>query len=220
MPASQDMPRPTESAATESRAGALFRLRRPAARLSLLLVTAALLAWLGGLQWFAMGLEEAPPLNLKPADAVVVLTGGSNRLESGFDLLKKGLGRRLFISGVYRGVDVKVLLERLEKADRSGFDCCVDLGFEADDTIGNARETTQWLKKNEFKSFYLVTANYHMARALLVFRTFAPQLEARPYPVDSEALHGKTWWAESRTRNLILREYMKYLVTLAWSVLP
>ena len=43
-------------------------------------------------------------------EAIVVLTGGSERLEEGLNLLSERKAKKLFISGVYRGVEVSRLL--------------------------------------------------------------------------------------------------------------
>jgi uncharacterized SAM-binding protein YcdF (DUF218 family) len=193
-----------------------FRLSKPA-KLGLVAFLAVFALWLGGLEWFTRGIVLNAPPDARPVDAVVVLTGGSNRLETGFDLLKKGMGKKLFISGVYHGVDVKQLLDKWKKEDHSGLDCCVVLGFEADDTIGNARETLHWMREEKFNSAYLVTANYHMERALLVFKTVAPGVQVTAWPVNPEGLDMANWWRDANYRTLILHEYMKYIATLAWS---
>lgn len=205
-----------EYAIKDNKSFSLRHLGRPA-RLTLMgaLLLAAL--WLAGLEWFTRDIVMSPPAGATPADAVVALTGGSNRLETGFDLLKRGMGKKLFISGVYRGVEVKQLLDKWKKADHGGLDCCVVLGFEADDTIGNARETLKWMEEEKFSSAYLVTANYHMERALLVFHTIAPGINFIPWPVNPEGLNIADWWRNPTYRTVILHEYSKYLVTLAWS---
>ncbi|HYD19092.1 MAG TPA: YdcF family protein [Patescibacteria group bacterium] len=172
-------------------------------------------AWLGGLYAFTRDLAEGPPAEMPKVDAIVVLTGGTKRLDAGFELLEKGFGKKLFISGVYRGVEVRELLERSKKT-ASNLDCCVELGFEADDTIGNAREATAWLRRENFKSFYLVTANYHLKRALMDFSAFGDGLSPIPYAVQPEGLDMHNWWREGATRGLILREYMKFIAALVW----
>jgi uncharacterized SAM-binding protein YcdF (DUF218 family) len=160
-----------------------------------------------------------PPVSAltRTADAIVVLTGGSKRLETGFDLLEAGIAKKLFISGVYRGVEVKELLNQWKKESQSHLDCCVELGFEADDTIGNAKETIKWLEQQGYHSIYLVTANYHMKRAMKDFETFDPDIEIIPYPVLPEGPDMKDWWRDTTYRSLILREYMKYMATVVWS---
>jgi uncharacterized SAM-binding protein YcdF (DUF218 family) len=160
--------------------------------------------WLAGLSGFVHETEAlSPPATLQKEDAIVVLTGGSNRLDAGFDLLEKGFGKKLFISGVYKGLEVKQLLKLWKDEPQSHLDCCVVLGFEADNTVGNAVETIDWLKKEGYHSIYLVTANYHLKRALLEFSSLAPDLNIVPFPVVP---------GPATTKFLIPREYFKYLM--------
>lgn len=167
------------------------------------------------MSWFTRSISAARPDIAAPkAQAIIVLTGGSNRLQTGFDLFERGLGQKIFISGVYHGVEVRELLNLWKEEDHKGIDCCVILGFEADSTIGNARESAAWLKKEGYTTFYLVTANYHINRALLEFKIFAPDTTIIPYPVIPEELDMDNWWRINRFRNLVIREYTKYLASL------
>ncbi len=175
-------------------------------------MTLAIAGWLTGLVFFMRDAATLTPVEpLQKLDAIVVLTGGSNRLDAGFELLDKGFGEKLFISGVSRGLDVRQLLKLWKEEPQSNLDCCVVLGFEADDTIGNATETAAWLSQENFSSIYLVTANYHIRRAMLEFHSAAPDLHIIPFPV----VPGKTAF------NLVMREYTKYLLMhLFYSVIP
>jgi uncharacterized SAM-binding protein YcdF (DUF218 family) len=186
------------------------------------MVTLAIAGWFAGLVWFIQSANSLTPVQpLQKLDAIVVLTGGSNRLDTGFDLLEKGFGKKLFISGVYRGLEVRQLLKLWKDESQGNLDCCVALGFEADDTLGNAVETVNWLRQENFHSIYLVTANYHIKRALLEFNSTAPDLRIIPFPVVPEKIELNTWWRDATTRNLVMREYAKYLaVYLFHSVLP
>lgn len=78
------------------------------------------------------------------ADAIVVLTGGSGRLTEGLNLLTENRAKKLFVSGVYRGVDVRRLLE-LSQRNPVELLCCIVLGYDANSTEGNALETKSWL---------------------------------------------------------------------------
>jgi uncharacterized SAM-binding protein YcdF (DUF218 family) len=179
----------------------------------ILLFVAAL--WLGGLHWFTRGIDAAASGNTHaPADAIVALTGGTNRLQTAFDLLDNDLGKKLFISGVYHGVEVRELLALWKEEQDAYPEGTVVLGFDADDTVGNARETVDWLRKEGYKTFYLVTANYHLKRAAMEFRLIAPDLQALPYPVTPEGLDMRNWWRNKTHRSLIIGEYMKYLFSL------
>ena len=64
--------------------------------------------WLAGLLWFAT--PPAGESRVSPTDAIVVLTGGSQRVQSGIELLREGKGRKLFVSGVNQQVDLEDLL--------------------------------------------------------------------------------------------------------------
>lgn len=182
---------------------------------TLLLTLLAVALWLGGLHAFTRGLDVPPPPASQKADAVVVLTGGNNRLDAGFDLLERGMGDRLFISGVYQGVEVRELMALLQAQDDVGREELADqvvLGFEANDTMGNAQETVGWMRQEGYTSFYLVTANYHMRRAVLEFQQVAPGLTLYPVPVIPEGLDMANWWRNKAHRSLIIREYMKFLL--------
>jgi uncharacterized SAM-binding protein YcdF (DUF218 family) len=196
-------------------------IKKTSERLTVILLFLAAL-WLAGLHNFTrdMQAEGATMPTNRTTDAIVVLTGGTNRLESGFDLLKQQRGRKLFISGVYRGVEVRELMDQWKEEDRAAFDCCVVLGFDADDTLGNARETTEWLKKENYTSIFLVTANYHVKRALFAFERYAPDLKIIPYPVSPQGLDMKNWWRDDRNRSLVIREYSKYVASLLFYLLP
>lgn len=181
----------------------------------------AVAGWIAGLAIFIQDTLAIPvPAQWEKRDAIVVLTGGSNRVDTGFDLLEKGFGKKLFISGVYRGLEVKKLLKRWKDEPQSNLDCCVALGFEADNTAGNAVETVEWLRRENFRSIYLVTANYHIQRALLEFRGIAPDLDIIPIPVVPDKIDLHNWWRDPATRVLVAREYMKYIaVHLRYSML-
>ena len=56
------------------------------------------LLWFAGLLWIAT--PPAGDARAARTDAIVVLTGGSLRLQSGIDLLREGKGGKLFVSGV------------------------------------------------------------------------------------------------------------------------
>lgn len=192
---------------------------------TVLAVLFVLAAWLGGLYAFTRPLDTPPSPPLIEADAVVVLTGGSNRLQKGFELLDRGFGRQLFVSGVYQGVEVRELLDLMREEavitanddDKERIAQKVVLGFDANNTIGNAEETATWMRRQNYKTFYLVTANYHMRRALLEFALKAPDLRPLPYPVSPDGLDMANWWRNKTHRVLIIREYMKFLFVHARS---
>ena len=99
--------------------------------------------WVIGLVTFADRVERStPPLLPHRAGGIVALTGaGSNeRIGAGVALLEAGKARRMLVSGVNREAS-REDIRTVSKAVRRLYDCCVDLGFTAADTVGNARET-------------------------------------------------------------------------------
>lgn len=121
-----------------------------------------LLAWALGFAWFALLLPQ--PAAMAKTDAVVVLTGGAQRIDRGLEILEAGKARKMLISGVDR--DVKPV-ELAAQYDRpiSEFECCIDLGFQSVDTRSNALETARWAARNKVKTLRLVTHDWHMRRA-------------------------------------------------------
>ena len=176
----------------------------------------AVMLWGVGLIAFASRVAHATPAaDPGRAQGIVALTGGSNRrLQAGMALLQAGRGRRLLISGVNR----KATREEVRRAARAVagplYECCVDLGFEAIDTLGNASETAEWAKARGYDRLILVTADYHMPRALLELRGAMPGVKLTPYPVATEDVNARAWWKTTQGMKLMVMEYDKYLVIL------
>lgn len=169
-----------------------------------------LLAWAAGFLWFVF---QAVPEQVEDAhtrtDAIVVLTGGRERVATGLTLLQAGMAERLFVSGVPRGVDLSDILrhakpEPLEHGGR------VVLGHAAEDTVGNAIETAGWAAGGQVTSLRLVTGAYHMPRALLEFHRAMPDAVIVPHPVFPDSVKSREWWRWPGTALLLATEYAKY----------
>jgi uncharacterized SAM-binding protein YcdF (DUF218 family) len=169
---------------------------------------------LTGLIWFAT--PPAVEARAASTDAIVVLTGGSQRLRSGIELLRKGKGRKLFVSGVNQQVELDDLL-RISGNASDWASCCVELGREADNTAGNAVETAHWVRRQGFRSLRLVTAWYHMPRSLLEFHRGMPEIDIVAHPVFPDQAKQEHWWTRRGTAGLVVGEYFKYSAAL---VLP
>ncbi len=125
------------------------------------------------------------PENPEATDAIIVLTGGTNRVSRGLDLLAEGKAKELLISGVHKDVKQAELLT-LWGYKKPLNDCCITLGHEAGNTIGNAIEARKWVEATSPKSIRLITATYHIPRALLEFRHALPAVTIIPHPVIPE----------------------------------
>jgi uncharacterized SAM-binding protein YcdF (DUF218 family) len=194
-------------------AGAAAVPRRRLTRSAVLLLALVIL-WLGGFVWFASRIPAEIADADSETDAIVVLTGGSLRVQSGLALLAAGKAKKLFVSGVYHSTDVAALL-KVSRQSPEHVACCIVLGYEADNTLGNAVETAQWMRQEGFRSLRLVTANYHMPRSLLEFARVMPETHIVANPVFPDRVRQERWWASPATATLVLAEYHKYLLSLA-----
>jgi uncharacterized SAM-binding protein YcdF (DUF218 family) len=174
----------------------------------------ALMIWGLGLLAFTGRVDQSTPAPEPPvADGVVALTGASTlRLEAATKLLEEGKGQRLLISGVNREA-TRADVQSVTKAVKPIYDCCVDLGFAAANTIGNARETAEWAKSKGYKSLIVVTADYHMPRSMLELRAAMPGVVLNAYPVRTD-LNAHRWWKTSASARRMVVEYCKYLAIL------
>ncbi len=193
------------------------RLRRKSIGLlarTLLVVLAVILPIAVGFARFMANLPP-PTSDTSQTDAIVVLTGGGDRIPAALTLLQEGKAKKLFVSGVHRGVDVENLL-KIDAAPSPKPDPAlanrIDLGDMAADTFGNSVESVAWMRANNFKSLRLVTADYHMGRALIEFRMEAPDLVIVPNPIHPAGIVDGRWWRERSTVTLLVGEYGKYMV--------
>ena len=164
--------------------------------------------WLAGLIAFAYEINHYAVEYTTQTEAIVVLTGGRYRIGEGMKLLNSGLARELFISGVEKNTS----LEEIGKKQAIDFNTEreISIGKKSTNTVENAEETREWLKKHKIKSIRLVTSNYHMPRSLAEFRYHNPDLLIIPHPVFSDYVARK-WWKSFKSFCLIASEYNKFL---------
>jgi uncharacterized SAM-binding protein YcdF (DUF218 family) len=209
------------SIGTDSRNGALGqptdqpRGSRPLRKLLLGLVVVALLAVIAvplGFLWFISQVSTKEVALARNADGIVVLTGGTSRVNDAFELLASKRGRRLLITGVNPGTN-PVEISRVMPEHRRLFACCVDLDHEAANTLGNAISARRWAEQQRFKSLIVVTSAYHMPRALAELEHQLPGIELVPFPVVPGKSRVEQWWTHPPTARLLFTEYVKYIVS-------
>ncbi len=172
-----------------------------------------LILWLGGFAWFVGSSLWVRVDRASPTDAIVVLTGGKMRLETGLELLEAGKAGKLFVSGVNPAVDRDTLLRALGPAATREA-CCIVLGHTADNTVGNALETAVWMQQEGYRSLRLVTSWYHMHRSLLEFGRAMPRVRVVAHPVFSRDGEPEGWRGWLTAGQTVFAEYNKFLA--AW----
>ncbi len=167
----------------------------------LLALMALPVLWLAGLAWFVVQTTRPAP-EAPSADAIVVLTGGKERVAAGLRLLLQGRAKLLLVSGVGRAVTLHDLATTagLDASATASLAGRVTLGRNADTTHGNALETTDFVMQNGVSSLIVVTADYHMPRALAELRRQMPQTSLLPFPV-----HPQVGW------RALIGEYGKFV---------
>jgi uncharacterized SAM-binding protein YcdF (DUF218 family) len=140
------------------------------------------MSWVFGFAVFTTSvLLMKPEIPTEKTDAIIVLTGGKNRIEAGMTLFSEHLAPELFITGVHEHVTKEDLTKRHTGEALPA--CCITIGYKATTTTGNANEVAEWLHDRKFKTITLVTSNYHMPRAILEFRRAVPDVSIISYPV-------------------------------------
>jgi uncharacterized SAM-binding protein YcdF (DUF218 family) len=180
---------------------------RRARILALWLPPVLLLGWAAGFGWFLHRVIADAPSVPAHADGIVALTGGAERIETALHLLAEGRARRLLVSGVGRATEFH------EMARRAGVDPAlgveVTLGRAAASTRGNAAETAEWARGHGVRTLIVVTAGYHMPRALAELSHSLPDVMLYPVPVWPSSLRDGPDLAALR---LFAGEYTKWLV--------
>ncbi len=162
----------------------------------------------GGFLRFADTVAGLTPPEKPKADAVVVLTGGTQRIDQAVNLLETGTGQRLLISGVHPDTSAARIRE-MTRAPQSLFVCCVDLGYDAIDTVGNALETAKWVRAHNYRRVLVVTSNYHMPRSLLELHRIDPATQYFGYPIVYTDLKSENWMTMPEVVKAMLSEYVK-----------
>ena len=179
-----------------------------------LVMGAAVLAFVAGFVVFARAVSSYAPAADERADAIVVLTGGEQRVGAGARLLIEGRGGKLLISGVNRQTSPEDLKRISGLPDRL-FSCCVDIDYEALTTSDNADQAGAWARQARFKRLIVVTSSYHMPRSLTELRRTLPGVKLVPHPVFSHRLQTRRWWTDGFTTRVLFGEYLKFLPAAA-----
>ena len=144
----------------------------------------------------------------KNINNIVVLTGNTGRLVFGFDLMSDNIKSRMLITGVAKVVKYSEIIKNRDvKRDR------VDLGYKAQTTLGNAIETYLWIKEYDIQDIILVTDNWHMQRALLLFNSTMPNIEISPYSIESMNFTMEDFFQFDKKTFFIYKEHLKYIVS-------
>ncbi len=145
---------------------------------------------------------------------IIVLTGGKNRIEKGVDLLSKGYGKKLLISGVFMPSEIEAKFS-LEKEKYELFRCCVFFDQKSRNTLENAEEVAKWLNENkDINSIILVSSYYHLPRSIMIFeKKIKSSIKIYPILAVQNNNFRKQFFFHLK---LIISEYLKVIYTIAF----
>ena len=171
----------------------------------------AALCWCAGFLWFQAETRRPPPPPPSHVDGIVALTGGAGRVQRALHVLADGRADRLLITGIGGNADMPALAH-VAGMDLDHLAPRITLGHYAASTRGNAVETAAWAAQNGIRSLIVVTAAWHMPRALAELQQAMPDMRLYPLPVapDEADRHA----AEPSLR-VQAEEYTKYLLVVA-----
>jgi uncharacterized SAM-binding protein YcdF (DUF218 family) len=127
------------------------------------------------------------------ADCAVVLTGGSNRVREGLDLLSRKQIKKLIISGVYSNATLREIYPTWPfYGDVRENDVILDR--RSTTTFGNAEQTISIVEALGCRDVLLVTSNLHMYRAHRTFLASYPSaVTLVRYAVNSGRYESSFW---------------------------
>jgi uncharacterized SAM-binding protein YcdF (DUF218 family) len=127
------------------------------------------------------------------ADCAVVLTGGSNRVREGMDLLSRGQVKKLIISGVYANANLRDIFPLWpfygEVSEKD-----VVLDRRSTTTYGNAQQTLPIVEALGCRDVALITSNVHMYRAFRTFlASYPPTVQIQQFAVNTGKVEASPW---------------------------
>ena len=167
------------------------------------------LALSGGFAWFVATAESKPRLP-SHADGIVALTGGADRVADALRLLAEGRADRMLVTGIGGGAVLRDLAQQAD-IDARGLASRITLGRGAASTHGNALETAAWVRENGIGSLIVVTAFYHMPRAITEMQRALPTVQLYPAPVCPPGMRAVSWTG----LRVLGEEYVKLLAALS-----
>ena len=167
--------------------------------------------WLIGFCLFCLYACSFRPDPHEQTDAIIVLTGGNERVQTALNLLQEKYADHLLISGVHKDVTLADLASSVPPELMPN----ITLGYRAKDTRGHAAEIADWIRRHAVRRVLLVTSFYHMPRSIFEVSHKNPELQIMPLPVFPRSFGDSVDWIRTRYAWLLFVEYHKFMATWA-----
>jgi uncharacterized SAM-binding protein YcdF (DUF218 family) len=149
--------------------------------------------------WNFLIVDEQP----RPADAIIILSGGTDRVEHGVSLFQAGYADKIILSGsVARNMSKQVKALGVT-ADH------ILLEERSHTTNQNAIYSLQIMQSQGYKSAIVVTSPYHTRRSELIFRHQFKGLDVTISAAPYDPSLARNWWKDRKLAGAVIREYLK-----------
>lgn len=170
---------------------------------------------LGYLALIFLGEYLTPSDTLKRSDAIVVLSGGPDRVQWGIKLYQDGWAPRLVLVGAALDKSGPSNAEAMRKiALQAGVpDTAIFLEEKSANTLENAALGKAVLDLFGAKSIILVTSPYHQRRAYETFKKVyeGEVLSIINSPSGYSTWNSKQWWAKPASADITTSEILKII---------
>lgn len=159
-----------------------------------------------------IGQYLSPQDTLSQADAIVVVSGDSDRMKQAINLYKRGYAPKLILSGAAKdGLTSNALAMHMEASESGIPDEAVILEEKAYNTYENAVFTKQIALKQGFKNLILVTSPYHQRRVYETFRNVfgGSDVKLQNNPSIYSGWRSDNWWNNKKDLRLTQQEIIK-----------
>ena len=163
-----------------------------------------------------IGLYLSPSDILSQADAIIVVSGDTDRMKHAIDLYKKGYSSKLILSGAARGGFTSNALAMHLEASRSGVpNDAVILEEKAFNTYENALYTKGIVLSQGMRNIILVSSPYHQRRVYETFKSVfrGTDVGLQNSPSIYSSWKPDNWWRSEREIHLTREELLKTLWT-------
>ncbi len=161
-----------------------------------------------------IGRYLSPSDILTQADAIVVVSGDSDRMRHAIDLYKQGYAPKLILSGAARDGLTSNALAMYIEASRSGVpNEAIITEEKAYNTYENAIYTKEIVLSQGMKNLILVSSPYHQRRVYETFKSVfkGTSIQLQNSPSSYSNWKTNNWWVSERESHLTQEEALKIL---------
>ncbi|MEK5398932.1 YdcF family protein [Paenibacillus sp. FSL K6-2859] len=147
----------------------------------------------------------------KQSDAIIILSGGQDRIKKAVELYNFGYAPKIILSNA----------KELASSAGDMLQTALNLGIPkeaiytenaAESTYQNAEFTLPIMKGHNFQSAIVVSSEFHMRRVKLLFdRVYKDSGIELTYVGSTSGYNAKRWWSDRKSGETTFNEYVKMI---------